>query len=209
MQHASRFFKISPILLLILLIIVASANTAVETYAQGATATGAATVAATIPPASAFALCLPPPPTPGATEAAPAATAAATAAAPAPTAVAAATQAATAPARTARPTSTPRMTAIPKGRRPAVAGITLSRDGSVARDGGECLKVVDVQRGGPGAAAGIKRGDYILGFDANLLAKLENFSTELRKHVSGDVVTLTVQSGQQVNQIKLTLGLGR
>jgi putative serine protease PepD len=98
---------------------------------------------------------------------------------------------------------------IPKGRKPAVAGITLARDASVVRKEGECLKVVDVQRGGPGAAAGIKRGDYVLGFDANMLAKLENFGAELRKHVSGDVVTLTVQSGQQASQVKVTLGLGR
>jgi pyruvate/2-oxoglutarate dehydrogenase complex dihydrolipoamide acyltransferase (E2) component len=195
---------------MMLLIIVASANSAVETYAQGATqaATGAATAAATVPPASAFSLCLPPPPTPGATEAAPAATAAATAAAPAPTAVAAATQAAT-QAATRRPPNTPRPTVIPKGRRPAVAGITLARDATVVRTEGQCLRVVDVQRGGPGAAAGIKRGDYILGFDANVLARLEDFNLEQRKHVSGDVVTLTVQSGQQANQIKVTLGLGR
>lgn len=204
MQHASRFFKISPILLMMLLIIAASANSAVETYAQGATqaATSAATAAPTVPPASSFSLCLPPPPTPGATEAAPAATMVATAAAPA--ATAAGTQ-----APTVRPTSTPRTTAIAKGRKPAVAGITLSRDASVVRKEGECLKVVDVQRGGPGAVAGVKRGDYILGFDANMLAKLEDFTLEQKKHVSGDVVTLTVQSGQQVSQIKVTLGVGR
>ena len=90
-----------------------------------------------------------------------------------------------------------------------MAGITLARDANVVRAEGQCLRVVDVQRGGPGAAAGIKRGDYILGFDANVLARLEDFNLEQRKHVSGDVVTLTVQSGGQASQIQVTLGLGR
>jgi hypothetical protein len=189
----------------------AQTSPALSNSSQALQATAAATAAAAAPN---FALCQEPTATPGGTEpptaAAPAATEVATqAAAPA---TAAATAAAAKPTATKPPTKTPTPvppTAIPKGKKPATAGLVLNVNNGEVRASGKCLNVLAITAGGPADVAGIQKGDYVLGVDAVETAQLADFYNEINKHSSGDTVTITVQREDQVMPLKVVLGLNQ
>jgi predicted metalloprotease with PDZ domain len=191
----------------------AAGNTA---QAATAAATGAATSAATVSAgiASSVSLCMAPTPTPGGTQApTEAATVAATTAATT-AATAKATTAATAKAtKEVTPTKTkvpPTATPIPKGKKPATAGLVLINSASVVRANGlKCPGVNSVTAGGPAAVAGIKKGDYVLGFDDDELKDSADFFAHVAKHVSGDTVTLTIQRGDKAQVVQVVLGLNQ
>src|SRR5579871_6839420 len=189
-----------------------SSNTGDSYHEYQATAAGTMAAAAST---GSFAQCMAPTATPGATQAAAAPTAVATeAAAPATmaaTAAMAATMAPTKPATKApAPTKTPSPlppTAIPKGKKPATAGVVITVNATMVRASGKCLQVLSATAGGPAAVAGIKSGDFILGIDAVETVDLPTFYAEVNKHVSGDTVSVTIQRGTDVSAVKVVLGL--
>jgi membrane-associated protease RseP (regulator of RpoE activity) len=190
-------------------------------------ATKAATMAASAAPTliANFPLCQPPTPTPAptATKGAPAtkaATMAATVAAPAATMAAtmapmAMTMAATmAPTKVATPVATmvatvaPTATPIQIGKKPAEAGARVVGTAKwLTSKGGHCLSVAEITAGGPADVAGIQAGDLVLGFDKDALKDPADFYAHVSKHLSGDVVTITVQRGTKAMSLKVTLGL--
>jgi len=188
-------------------------------------ATAAATMAAPTLIAN-FPLCQPPTPTPAPTAtkgAAPtkAATMAATAAMMPATMAAtmapmamtmAATMAPTAAmmAATMAPTAAPVMptaTPIQIGKKPAEAGVRVAGTKNWLNKGAHCINVAEVTAGGPSDIAGIKSGDLVLGFDKDALKDPADFYAHVSKHLSGDVVTITVQRGGKAMSLKVTLGL--
>ena len=63
-----------------------------------------------------------------------------------------------------------------------------------------------VTTGGPADKAGIKPGDVILSVDGRQINSADEFIVAIRSKQPGDVVTLRVQRGDAVTNIKVTLG---
>ncbi|HLY26058.1 MAG TPA: PDZ domain-containing protein [Aggregatilineales bacterium] len=213
MRRDSTFLRISPILLLALIAALALQSSASGVLAANVQATAGATMAGT---AAQFAMCMPPTPTPTATGQTPQATVAATEAAPAATTVATtvATMAATAPAKAPTatkvpptPTVTPTATKLVTGQKPVTALIVVGTVATGIVNGHHCLQVMSVTAGGPGALAGMKKGDWVLALDGVELASAPDFFAKLDQHVSGDVVAITLQRGTTEMTVKVTLGV--
>src|SRR5579859_4526070 len=209
MRRDSSFLRISPILLQALIAALALQSSAGGVLAANVQATAAGTAAQ-------FAMCMPPTPTPTATGQTPQATVAATEAAPAATTVATtvATMAATAPAKAPTatkvpptPTVTPTATKLATGQKPVTALIVVGTVATGIVNGHHCLQVMAVTAGGPGALAGLKKGDWVLALDGVELASAPDFFAKLDTHVSGDVVAVTVQRGTTEMTVKVTLGV--
>jgi len=207
MRRDSTFLRISPILLLALIAALALQSSAGGVLAANVQATAAGTAAQ-------FAMCMPPTPTPTATGQTPQATVAATEAAAAPAATTVATMAATAPAKAPTatkvpptPTASPTATKLVTGQKPVTALIVVGSTGAGIVNGHHCLQVVAVTAGGPGALAGLKKGDWVLALDGVELASAPDFFAKLDTHVSGDVVAVTVQRGTTEMTVKVTLGV--
>ncbi len=62
-----------------------------------------------------------------------------------------------------------------------------------------------VTPGGAADRAGIKPGDVITALDGQPVTDEESFVVAIRAHAPGDVITLTVRSGQAVRTVKLSL----
>jgi predicted metalloprotease with PDZ domain len=203
MNKVSWFVKVSGIAALATLIAMGSFSGGVAHNTFAAQATAAATKAATkAPEIKATDLCTEPP-TPTPTKAAaPVATQAATKAAP--TTVPTKAPPTVVPTK-APPTATP--TAIPKGKEPAWPGVTLVLDKKFTRGGQPCVRVDNVVAGGPFAAAGVKRGDYVLAVGTVVVKALPDVFLEVAKKKSGDVIEVTVQQTGKANKVRVTLGL--
>jgi S1-C subfamily serine protease len=100
-------------------------------------------------------------------------------------------------------------TAIPKGQKPATAGVTLSFQAGLVRAFGKCVSVVGVTAGGPADVAGIQVGDLVLGVDRTQIKDAGDFYVQVGRHSSGDVVTITVQREDKAMSLKVTLGLNQ
>ncbi|WP_062387423.1 S1C family serine protease [Demequina iriomotensis] len=85
-----------------------------------------------------------------------------------------------------------------------VVGVQL--DGSYT---GEGVKVADatnaVASGGPAAEAGIEAGDIITAIDGRPITRSEELIVAIRAKAPGDTVTLTVQRGDDTQDIAVTL----
>jgi Domain of unknown function (DUF4397)/PDZ domain len=148
-----------------------------------------------------------PAPTAAATMAATAAPAAATMAATvAATAapVVAATPVATAAATVAAATN------VPKGTKPASAGLAVRTSRTYKLlNGPKCVQVAGVTVvGGPADVAGLTANDLILAVDGTPLANIATFSAIVLKHASGDTLTLTIQDTTTGKESNVPLILG-
>lgn len=209
MRRVPKLVGLGPVLLLALIAVWSSFNSV-----AGSTLNWAATAAATTStkPIAVFALCKAPTPTPTPRPTrgpSPTADTAPTEVPPTATEVAP-TAAATKAPTVVPPTEVPiTPTAIPKGQKPATAGVTLGFQAGLVRAFGRCISITGVTAGGPADAAGIQVGDLILGLDRYQVKDAGDFYAQVGRHSSGDVVTITVQREDKAMSLKVTLGLNQ
>jgi putative serine protease PepD len=75
-----------------------------------------------------------------------------------------------------------------------------------ATESGTGAQVAAVTQGGPAAAAGVKAGDTIVGFDGKAVASPDALAGLVNAKQAGDTVTLTVRRGGSEQQLTVTLG---
>lgn len=124
-------------------------------------------------------------------------------------AAAAPTMAATVAATTA-PTAAVAATTVPKGVKPASAGLAVKTSGTYKLlNGAKCVSINGITiPNGPATAAGLTVGQLILAVNGTPIGTIADWSSVIAKHVSGDVITVTVQdptTGKESN-VPLTLG---
>ena len=66
--------------------------------------------------------------------------------------------------------------------------------------------IVEVQPGGPGAGAGLVKGDRITAINSTRVPGFAELAQAIRKHRPGDTVTLTVVRANKTIQVKVKLG---
>jgi S1-C subfamily serine protease len=77
---------------------------------------------------------------------------------------------------------------------------------AVKLDDGVGAMVMSVDKTGPSAAAGIRQGDVIVGYNGEKLAGVRSLLRSLGPDSVGSVVELSVQRGGEPVQVKLTIG---
>ena len=73
-------------------------------------------------------------------------------------------------------------------------------------DGGMGLRVEDVEPGGPGARAGVRRGDVILGMDGAPLGGMRELARTLGPDSVGRAMALDIRRGGERIALELTVG---
>jgi len=71
---------------------------------------------------------------------------------------------------------------------------------------GSGATVAEVQANSPAAAAGLKRGDVIVGFDDTTIGSAQDLTAALRDHQPGDTVTVTWKTAGRTHDASITLG---
>jgi S1-C subfamily serine protease len=66
--------------------------------------------------------------------------------------------------------------------------------------------VMSVDRSGPSAAAGIRQGDIIVGWNGEKLSGVRSLLRSLGSDSVGSVVDVTIRRGGEPVRIKLTIG---
>ncbi len=82
-----------------------------------------------------------------------------------------------------------------------IIGVTLDRS-----YGGEGTRVESVSPGGPADKAGMQDGDIIVGFNGERVGSATTLIVAIRALRPGDDVTVTVQRGDDTEQLTITLG---
>jgi S1-C subfamily serine protease len=94
--------------------------------------------------------------------------------------------------------------ALMQGRTPRIGFIGIS--GTDPTAGAAGALVTGVQRGGPAARAGIRRGDLITGFNGQAIAGMVELSARVRMTSPGTTVTLEVERGRRVLRLGVKIG---
>lgn len=66
--------------------------------------------------------------------------------------------------------------------------------------------VVDVVKGGPAEAGGLKAGDRIVSIDGTEIGTKDDLSSLMQTHSAGDVLSITVARQGQMQTVSVTLG---
>jgi S1-C subfamily serine protease len=84
---------------------------------------------------------------------------------------------------------------------------TFDRSGMWVNVGDSGFKIVDITKGGPAEAAGLKAGDVVTEVDGKPAADIHLYDLRqrLRNEKPGTVVNLTVKDGSTVKNVKVTL----
>jgi serine protease DegQ len=90
------------------------------------------------------------------------------------------------------------------GIRPATLTSQLGQQLNVDADFG--VAVLEVERGGPAADAGIEPGDVIQSVDGTRVDSVESLLGALREHAVGDTVTVTIVRAGEELDVDVTLG---
>ena len=68
------------------------------------------------------------------------------------------------------------------------------------------MYVVDVVKGGPAEAGGLKAGDRIVSIDGTEIGTKDDLSSLMQTHSAGDVLSITVARQGQMQTVSVTLG---
>jgi serine protease Do len=68
------------------------------------------------------------------------------------------------------------------------------------------VQIMSVQDGSAAAAAGLRENDYILKLNGTDIENSSHFTSLISEYAAGDVVTLSIQRGNQTQDVSVTLG---